>query len=471
VSQQVQRNANDICGGLRENSTSAVVFVGDASLSPGLKHGKVYERLSELYVHNLEQLGVPVVTRAPGVELQDDGIHWKLTSSTAVLELMSTLIAASALTANFKACPPAALWHWKYLPNPEKHYLFCKRCDKLASDAHLASFSHIKYCFGNVTGFAFCGRVEMCSGGNVFRSNHCEQILESPLEPDHPLQLMQVGDIVNPPTQNIVSCFEIVKALSSDEVKNTSLPESMLVNIHWTDGTVDEDAFTFRGSGDTRDVFQSATKSWVFERPIMKPRERNNCKNEWELYMKNDVLRKVIPRCYGYAAVRMNGQNLVGLLVEKVAFTLDDSYRKVRKLEVSAERTTLVTHMIMRTVTHMTFMSGKGLYSLRDWHVANIAFDNVTHSDCSVEQKLIDWSGQCKESMKEPRDRMAGAMKAFITSLPGPHTWGNDDVSPVSEIEKVVSCLFPGQGGSRGGLGLYPPSTPQKSLKTKVKPF
>ena len=73
---------------------------------------------------------------------------------------------------------------------------------------------------------------------------------------------MQVGDIVNPPRTNLVSCFEIVNALSSDEVKNTSLPESMLVNIHWTDGTVDEDAFTIIGSGDTRDVFQSSTSEF-----------------------------------------------------------------------------------------------------------------------------------------------------------------------------------------------------------------
>ena len=77
--------------------------------------------------------------------------------------------------------------------------------------------------------------------------------------PDRPLQWTQVAEIEDTHRTNLVSSFEIVNALSSDEVKNTSLPESMLVQTHWTDGTVDEDAFTIRGSGDTRDVFQSST--------------------------------------------------------------------------------------------------------------------------------------------------------------------------------------------------------------------
>ena len=46
----LQPNAEHICGGLRENSTFGIGFVGDADLSPGVDHGQVYARLSKAYM-------------------------------------------------------------------------------------------------------------------------------------------------------------------------------------------------------------------------------------------------------------------------------------------------------------------------------------------------------------------------------------------------------------------------------------
>ena len=52
------------------------------------------------------QLGMPLVNQAPGIELQDDGIHWKVSSHEAVLALVDVLIRESAPTANFRVSPP-----------------------------------------------------------------------------------------------------------------------------------------------------------------------------------------------------------------------------------------------------------------------------------------------------------------------------------------------------------------------------
>ena len=316
---------------------------------------------------------------------------------------------------------------------------YCKKCDKKATNDHLAGRHHVQHCGPNVSGFAFPDRQKLCHEGHVFLSSDGRQTLESPLAPDRPLQVMTVAETEDPPRANIVLYFEIMEVLSSQEVKNTSLGEKLRIRIHWTDGTVDEEIFHVAGCGNTRDAYEAMTSPWILklEKPITEPRVRNHCEDEWELYMKNDELRKIIPMCYGYAAVRIEGQNIVGLLVERLAFTLDESYRKMRRLEASAERASLMTHMIMRTVEQMTLMAGKGLYHLRDWHVANIAFNNVTHTDCPVDARLIDWSGHSRRPMEPPRDRMAGALVAFTKSLPGPHVWGDEDHSHVSETEQV----------------------------------
>ena len=148
----LQPNAEHICGGLRETSTLGVVFVGDADLSPGVDNGQVYARLSEVYMSVFAQLGVPLVNQAPGIELQDDGIHWKVSSHEAVLALVDVLIEKSAPTESFKVCPPAPLWQWRFNPTHIRHFPGCKKSGKLASDDHLHSWLHNEKCGGNLSG-------------------------------------------------------------------------------------------------------------------------------------------------------------------------------------------------------------------------------------------------------------------------------------------------------------------------------
>ena len=118
--------------------------------------------------------------------------------------------------------------------------------------------------------------------------------------------------------------------------------------------------------------------------------------------------------------------SIVALLVDKVAFTLDEAYRKMRILEVSRERTTAITQMIRLTMTSLNDASVRDMYWLRDWHTQNIAFSTATHTECPIDMKLIDWGGHYRAAFSDPRDRMEKAMEAVLRSLPGPHTWGTE---------------------------------------------
>ena len=94
----LEENAEAICGGLRLTSAAGVVYVGEAALSPGVKYPVVYARLTELYFRLYKSLGVPLVTEAPGVALESDGLHWKVSSESAVLKLVDALVFKSANT-------------------------------------------------------------------------------------------------------------------------------------------------------------------------------------------------------------------------------------------------------------------------------------------------------------------------------------------------------------------------------------
>ena len=152
--------------------------------------------------------------------------------------------------------------------------------------------------------------------------------------------------------------------------------------------------------------------------------------------MKNDALRKILPRCYGFGSFDMQGRDGVALLTERVDETMGEAYAKMRILEPSSARTTLMLHMIMRTVTQMKTTADEGKYCLRDWHVHNIAFNCESQAGSDVDVKLIDWSGHLGDLVRLPRNRMESAMNAFLKSLPGPHSWGGVESSGSCESEE-----------------------------------
>ena len=122
-----------ICSALKARSRWAVVFVGDASLSPGVQHVDAYATLAPQFQAMFSELGVPLVNEAPGVDLEADGLHWRVTSRPAVERIIDTLVQRAASTETFQNCKPPMLWDWRYNPSLERHYPRASRATESSS--------------------------------------------------------------------------------------------------------------------------------------------------------------------------------------------------------------------------------------------------------------------------------------------------------------------------------------------------
>ena len=118
----VDRTCEKLATALRETSSLAVAFVGSAALSPGLANFNIYETLIPMVHLKLQKLQVAVVTEAPGVVLADDGIHWRVTSATAVARLIDVMVTNATDTALIQRGAPPNLWHWRYNVTRQRHY-------------------------------------------------------------------------------------------------------------------------------------------------------------------------------------------------------------------------------------------------------------------------------------------------------------------------------------------------------------
>ena len=289
-----------------------------------------------------------------------------------------------------------------------------------------------------------CDSVGGCQFDSACMTGHDRRLLntisESPLPPDGSLQGMTAAEIENRHILNTIRYFEISNVQSSKKAKNTGLAQQLLVHIVWTEGPAELEVFKLLVSGETRDVYQAETKPWVLklEKPFTTGEVRNNCEHEFRLYLHDEELRKIIPRCHGYAGVRgLILQPIVGLLVDRLPFTMEEVYQRMCRLEATAERTSFMVHVIVCSVQQMMMMAGDQLYRLRHWPVCSIAFNHVVLPEEPFVSKLIDWSGLLKAPLEQPRKRMTGAIVAFTRGLSGLHTWGYSQDSMFSETEKM----------------------------------
>ncbi len=133
--------------GMRLVADKAVCFVGDAEYCPGLKNIDNYRHMVPLFQDKLRAQGIPVVTEIPGVELEEDGVHWRRTATAAVSALVRTLVEAALPTAEFASCGARpVLCEWVYNGTHGLHYPTCVLCSKLLCDAHLSSRGHRETC-------------------------------------------------------------------------------------------------------------------------------------------------------------------------------------------------------------------------------------------------------------------------------------------------------------------------------------
>ena len=57
----------------------------------------------------------------------------------------------------------------------------------------------------------------------------------------------------------------------------------------------------------------------------------------------------------------------------------------------------LLAHLVVKTVTALTYLAKEGLVRCRDWHTRNIAFSNVSTVVELSDMRLLNWTGHNME--------------------------------------------------------------------------
>jgi hypothetical protein len=213
----------------------AVVFLADASFSPGVVNHEVYSLLVPKMQAELRQLCIPLVTEAHGVVLAEDGIHWRITSSDAIEGLIRKFVYTAIETRYFRNGQLPILWYWLYNPLYASHYPTCTMCQKRLSNAHLNSKSHKAKAIGSASVFEFPSRETYCDNGVRFRQldNPEQQNISPTLRHDYPM----------PDSRPRVSMTGLLLAESVDVVEmegkpapNSRVARTCLVTMRWNVG-------------------------------------------------------------------------------------------------------------------------------------------------------------------------------------------------------------------------------------------
>jgi hypothetical protein len=130
----LDRTCEKVAESMRQTASQAVVFVGDASLSPGLQNASTYAMLIPKMHLKFRQLNVALVTEAPGIVLAEDGVHWRISSHVAVASLVDALVVNAGDTALIRRGALPNLWRWSFNEKRQTHFPCCMVCDKLALD-------------------------------------------------------------------------------------------------------------------------------------------------------------------------------------------------------------------------------------------------------------------------------------------------------------------------------------------------
>ena len=165
-----------------------------------------------------------------------------------------------------------------------------------------------------------------------------------------------------------------------------------------------------------KDVF-CKSKAWALK--LEAGNNKNHCRNEWDLYQKWPELRKVLPKCYGFAEFQYQGKLVHALMVERIACTLGAIITEISKQKWTPERQELLLNLDLLVVEAMAHQASHGGVRCRDWHIENIAFAEVADVGQSAVVCLIDWSGHELKPFLSPFQRMSPGMITFVKYLPG----------------------------------------------------
>ena len=130
--------AASVCASCSQFERSAV-FVGHASLSPGVKHPEAYAHHVPKYQQALHDLGAAVVSDFSGA-LSSDGIHWAPAAYNAVAFVVDQMVQRAVSVA--RSSSAASTW-WLYERTELGWYQAkCIACEKFVTAAHLDSKDH-----------------------------------------------------------------------------------------------------------------------------------------------------------------------------------------------------------------------------------------------------------------------------------------------------------------------------------------
>jgi hypothetical protein len=185
----MKKTAGYIGHALATTSERACVFLGDASLCPGLSNAVAYTKLVPMFQSERRGLGISLVSACPGVVLHDDGIHWAVRSDGAVKSLFDSLVTKALDTSSIPPCSSVPLWHWRLDITLRKYYPCCHLCGKMATDAHLDGKTHLSLAGGSKASFDFPRRLDFCATGVAFTKRGDSSTFETTpyLPADHPL--------------------------------------------------------------------------------------------------------------------------------------------------------------------------------------------------------------------------------------------------------------------------------------------
>ena len=116
----------------------ASAFLGDAGMSPGVRHPEAYAALVPLLQQHMKDAGVPLVTTTP-MSLAADGVHWSVDAGRQVQKLIQTMVAAAKKV----EAAPLPWFHYVRNPSNDIHYATCRACCRTVCQEHVASRKHV----------------------------------------------------------------------------------------------------------------------------------------------------------------------------------------------------------------------------------------------------------------------------------------------------------------------------------------
>ena len=409
-----------IAGALQSVATKASLFVGDAILSPGVKHVNVYKVLVPMFQESLVYHNIPLVSNAVGIELDEDGVHWTINSLPAVLDIINRMALGATDTNTFSHLMHLPLWHWRLNVPFERHYPCCIICNKDASNAHLGSKQHREQANGSLLGFDFPDRDFYVSKGfQFFTGQDSAAVVDTnpALPADHPMW----GE---PTRVHSSFCLCTSFTLRQQDSKwmspKSSISQQCQISIvmaaeHETHNM----EFTFLANGQARDGYGANDRPLAFKSQAIGDGIENRNRMEWEIYKNTPKLRQYLPKVYGYFEQNVANKTVSFLLVDKVRYTFAELLMRVIEHSPSAVSINLMLLCSERVLDTLVLAAKSGI-QCHDWHTGNIGFID---KDCMC-MKLIDWerNGMAIASLSYSH-RIDKALIRFLHYLPGPHRY------------------------------------------------